>query len=1148
MKLKCNFYAYLTGKDKEINVKRSFLLLFFFLMSVNVLYAQDTKVSVSLEKASIKELFTSIEAQTKYRFSYRDANLVGKGTITLSAKDQSVASLLKSVLPAQKLQYEMNGNKIIITPLQPKQPNNSGKKIKVSGIVKDNTGEPMIGVTVTVDENKGLGVITNLDGAFVLDQVPENAHLQISYIGYQTQELQAKAGQNAVIVMNEDAKALDEVVVVGYGVQKKANLSGAVATVETKQLENRPVLNIGQALQGTVANLNVTTGSGQATSNPSFNIRGTTSLNGGSPLIVIDGVASDAGQLNKMNPNDISAVSVLKDAASCAIYGARAAYGVILVTTKMGKSEKLSVNYNNNFSFRQNTRMPEIITDPYEVCVIRNQMYYPWGTIYNNEQLDYAKRVSEDPSLSPYYLTPEGTYKYFGRTDWVSETFKKASFSTSHSIDISGSTDRLDYYFSGGYNYENGMLKQNADIYNRYNMSSKLKFKISKNWSVSNNTTITTYDYSAPSYLDSSLWWEINRVSPLDMLYNPDGSWTEMGASTLGILQDGGQWKKYETMIRTQFSSRFDIIKDVLFVQGSLAYTTYKNREQYYYSPVEYTDGPDRAPQFIDKTTTTSAHASNGDTKDIYIDLYATFTKTFNEKHNVTAMVGFNQDEYEYYNNSLSRKNLISTSVPGIGLATGDMNVGEGKGSKATRSGFGRVGYVYDSRYILEFNGRYDGTSIFPTNDRFVFSPSASAGWVISGEDFFESLKPAISFLKVRGSYGQLGNQDLKSYYPYLATMGNGKMGAIIDGKQPVYVGTPGLVSGSLTWEKVTTMNLGMDLNLLDNRLSLSGEYYERRTKDMLTGGKTLPGVLGTGVPTANAADLKTRGWELTVGYKDQFKVAGKPLSFSVNFNVADSRSFITKFDNPEGLLGNYYVGYEMGQQWGLTTLGFFTSEEDIKNHADQTPVTSYPGTPPTAPGDLKFADLNKDGKVNSGAWTLADHGDYSLIGNTRSRYTYGLMGNANWNGFDLNVFFQGVGKQDYFPGASDLYFWGVYAQPWTNITKGNYLDHWTEENPNAYFPRMKSYVAYSTEAAEKQTRYKQDASYIRLKNLTFGYTVPKQITQKAGINHLRIFFSGDNLFVVSGLYKHYKMDPETLSGQSYPLQKAYSIGLNVSF
>ncbi len=406
-----------------------------------------------------------------------------------------------------------------------------------------------------------------------------------------------------------------------------------------------------------------------------------------------------------------------------------------------------------------------------------------------------------------------------------------------------------------------------------------------------------------------------------------------------------------------------------------------------------------------------------------------------------------------------------------------------------------------------------------------------------------------ISFLKFRASYGQLGNQDV-GYYPYLATMGNGKISAIIEGKQPVYVGTPGLVSGSLTWEKVKTLNVGADLNFFENRLSFTGEYYVRRTEDMLTHGATLPGVLGTDVPYANAADLKTRGWELTVGYKDRFTVAGKPLNIGVSFNIADSRTFITKFDNPNGNLSDWYEGCEVGEMWGLTTLGFFKDEEDIKNHADQTPVTSYPGTPPTAPGDLKFADLDGDGIINSGAWTLEDHGDYTVIGNSRSRYTYGISLNADWNSFDFSVFLQGVGKKDYYPGASDLYFWGIYNQPWTNITYGNMYDHWSEDNPDGYFPRLKSYVAFQggLEAAATQTKYLQNAAYLRLKNLQLGYTFPKKWVEKIGLSYLRLFFTGDNLAVWSGLYKHYKCDPEGLAGSGYPLQRAYSFGMNVTF
>ena len=1103
------------------------------------------KVTLTMSNVTVKQAMDKLKNTSGYSFVFSTNDINTNKKISIDAKNKDVSNVVGQILQGQNLDFEIQGKNIIVRNVY-KSSNAQEKTVRVKGNVKDITGESITGANVLV-KGTTTGTITDIDGNFMLD-VPKGAILQVSYIGFTNYEVRITDQKTLSITLSEDSEALDEVVVVGYGIQKKANLSGAVSTVQTKQIENRPVLNVGQALQGTVANLNVSVGTGQAISTPSFNIRGYNSINGGSPLVVIDGVSSSASQLNRMNPNDIASISVLKDASSCAIYGAKAAYGVILVTTKTGKNEKLSINYNNNFSFRQNTRMPDVITDPYTVVTMRNLAYYPWGTCYDDKQIEYAKKVSEDPSISPYYVNPDGSYSYYGQTDWVAEAYRKNAFSTNHSVDLSGKTDKVDYYFSAGYNYNRGMLRENTDVYNRYNLNSKINFKIIENWSISNNTTLTSFDYKAPTNLGSSTFWEINRVSPLDVPKNPDGTWTSSGSDPLGLLADGGDWKQYSTLIRTQFNTRLDIIKDVLFLQGSLSYTTNKSRQQWFYSPVPYNNGPDRPVYYRNEVT--SAYADASDDKNLYLDLFGTFHKTFADKHTLTAMVGYNQEEYEYYSHNLSRKDLISTSVPTIGLATGDKDMSEGLGSKATRSAFGRIGYIYDDKYILEFNGRYDGTSIFPKDDRFVFSPSGSAAWVVSKESFFEPLQDVVSFFKLRGSYGQLGNQDLSSYYPYLPIMGTGKLGPIIDGNQPIYVSAPGLVSGSLTWERVTSMNVGADLNLLNNRLSFSGEYYVRRTKDMLTKGPTLPGTLGTSVPTDNAADLKTRGWELTVGYKDQFKVAGKPMNIGANFNIADSRSFITKFENTTGTLYDYYVGYEMGEMWGLTTEGFFTSEQEIKDHADQTPVTSYPGTPPTGPGDLKFADLDGDGIINGGEWTLDDHGDYRIIGNSRPRFLYGLNLNADWNGIDFSVFFQGVGKQNYYPGSGDLYFWGVYNQPWTNITEGNLKDHWSEDNPNGYFPRLKSYVAYQSgiEAAAVQTKYLQNASYLRLKNLSVGYTFPRQWVNKLYLQNLRVFFTGDNLAVWSGLYKYYKCDPEGLGGSGYPLQKSFSFGLNVSF
>lgn len=1132
--------------ERNIHLVR-FISFFMFVFLFQGVCAQQARISLDAKQMPIKQVLKTIESKSVYTFFYNDAEVDVNRKVTIRVSNERIDVILSKILPNCKSVVE--NKKIILVPKAEKQEGTTpaGQKMKkVSGTVTDEKGEALIGVSVSVP-GTSIGLITDLEGKYSIN-IPVGKSLQYSYVGYALQTV--KTGDKALlnIVLMEDSKVLDEVVVVGYGVQKKVNLSGAVSTVSTKTLEDRPVLNMGQALQGAVANLNVSITDGEADDSPSYNIRGTTSINGGSPLVVIDGVVSTGSQLNRMNPTDIASVTVLKDAASSAIYGSRAAFGVILVTTKMGSSEKLTINYNNNFVFRKNVRMPDVITDPYLVASTRNFMAYPWYNIHNEEELAYAKRCSEDPTLSPYFLKPDGSYSYFGRTDWQKETYKDAGFSTIHNVDISGKTERLSYYFSGGYNRQDGMLKLGNDIYNRYNVRSKMEFKLTDWWKFNTNVSLTTSDYDYANAMTRT-YREVYRISPTEMVKNPDGTWTYKSVSTLGALAEGGRATDWNTNTNINLSTKIDVIKNVFFVQGTFAYANTKTRSNWYNLPVTYRKGPELP--VLTHASISDASSSNSDTKHILFDVYGTFQKTVAKKHALSAVVGFNQEEYRYDYAKANRKELISSSLPTINLATGDMAVSQDISTWALRGGFARLGYIFDDKYIVEFNGRYDGTSRFPKNDRFVFNPSVSLGWTVSREKFFEPLKDVISFLKLRGSYGSLGNQDVGAY-AYLATMGSGKISQILEKEQPVYVGAPGLVSGSLTWEKVTTLNVGADVNFFNNRLSMSGEYYVRRTKDMLTAGDELPNTLGTGVPNQNAADLKTQGWELTVSWKDQFQLAGKPFRYDVNFNLADSRAFITKFVNKTGTLsgGAHYVGKELGEIWGVETLGFFTSEEDIKNHADQSWCTSYPGTRPLAPGDLKFYDLNKDGKITDGEWTLDDHGDYKVIGNSRNRYTFGLSANAQWNGFDLSIFAQGVGKKNYYPGVDDLYFWGIFSSPFTNITEGNMYDHWTEENPDAYFPRMKAYVAElgDRECGVVQTRYLQNAAYIRLKNVTIGYTLPKELMDKVGIERLRFFLSGDNLGELSGLYKHYDADPEALGSISYPFQRSYSLGLNLTF
>ncbi|MGN0213541.1 MAG: TonB-dependent receptor [Muribaculaceae bacterium] len=1096
-KNKKSFVTFLTERN---NYFRKFATLLLFLLCFQVSYAQKAHITLNLNQVTVKKALLAIESKCDYTFLYNDAEIDVNRKVTINAKNEELRSVLRKILP--NATWTVNNKRIIITPA-PKGTDSqvdganageSGKAIR--GRVVDTNGEPLVGVSVVVVGNK-TGVITDADGRYRI-AAEKGQQIQFSYVGYTPQRVKVGDKTTIDVTLKEDPKALDEVVVVGYGVQKKVNLSGAVSALDPKVIEDRPVLTTGQALQGAIANLNVTIGSGEADDSPSYNIRGTTSLNGGSPLIIIDGVVSTSDVLNRMNPTDIATISVLKDAASAAIYGSRAAFGVILVTTKQGKSEKLTVTYGNNFVLTTNTRMPDVITDPYIVATTRNTMSYPWYNLYNEEQLAYAKKVSEDPSISPFYVNPDGSYSYFGRTDWVDEAYKEVGFSMIHNVGISGKTDKVSYYFSGSYNRKNGMLNYGNDHYNRYNLRSKIDFKLTDWWTFGTNLSYTNSDYNYANAMTSS-YRAIYRKNPMDVVKNPDGTWTDSSVANIGSIAEGGRATDWRTDMAAQLSTRIDVLKDVLFLQGNFSYSTIKKKSNWYYVPVYYRNGPELP--LLEWNTPSSANSSSSDTKHISVDLYGTFQKKFFDKHFVLATAGFNQEDYRYDYIKATRKELISNSLPTINLATGDMSVSQSITSYAIRGAFFRLNYIFDDKYIFEFNGRYDGTSRFPKNDRFVFNPSGSVAWVASSEKFFEPLRNVVSFLKFRASYGSLGNQDV-SNYAYIATMPSGKISQILDKVQPMYVGAPGLVSGSLTWEKVTTTNFGLDVNFLDNRLTVSADAYVRRTKDMLTKGATLPSVLGTSVPQENAADLKTKGWELTIGWKDRFNLAGKPFDYSVNFNLADSRAWITKYENPTGYLGDYYVGREIGEIWGCETLGFFTSQEDIDNHADQSWSTSYPGTRPLAPGDLKFRDLNGDGKIDDGTWTLDDHGDYRKIGNSRARYTFGINLGASWNGIDFSLFAQGVGKRDYYPGTDDLYFWGIYSQPWTNITYGNYYDRWTEDNPNGYFPRFKSYVAecVDKECGVVQTRYLQNAAYIRLKNLTIGYTLPKPLTLNSAI------------------------------------------------
>jgi TonB-linked SusC/RagA family outer membrane protein len=657
----------------------------------------------------------------------------------------------------------------------------------------------------------------------------------------------------------------------------------------------------------------------------------------------------------------------------------------------------------------------------------------------------------------------------------------------------------------------------------------------------------------------------------LDIPKNPDGTWSQAGANLIGVLAEGGRRNDRTNEVQTSFATQLDLIKDIWRINADVNFRlTNQGRDQNNMG-VQYRTGPNQPLQVTfgerggsGNTVNNVRYYSWEDNYSVY-NIYTNFTKTFAEKHFLNAMVGYNREFMQRYYYEMSKTGMITTTLPEINLSTGDASVANTRNELALEGIFGRLNYVYDNRYIFEASGRYDGSSRFPTGDRYGFFPSASVAWSIVNERFFANLADQlrVTNLKLRGSYGALGNQVLidsngnQLYYPSIPYMSASKMSYILDGTQPMMINQPGVVSPSLTWEKVRTVNFGVDLGLF-NKLDLNFDVYTRYTDDMLTLSKELPGVFGANPPQTNAADLKTNGWELSLAWHDRFLVKNSPLNASVKFMISDSRATITKYDNPTKNFGksggNYYEGRRIGEIWGFKTDGYFKTQEEV-DALNQRDIGTDDVGYVFQVGDIKMKDLDGDNKITFGDNTVDNPGDRRIIGNSSARFPYSFELTADWKGFDVRAFFQGIGKRDWYPGSASIYFWGVYAQPWTNVTKKN-MDYWTEDRPNAYFPRVKAYAAEDAqmELAAAQTKYLQDASYLRMKNLTIGYTLPKLVLKKLQVSSLRFYFSAENLFTISNLDKGIDLDPEIIDryngfdSGTYPMQQSYSFGVNLSF
>lgn len=1030
------------------------------------------------------------------------------------------------------------------------------------GVVKDANGETVIGASVVV-KGTGTGTITDMDGNFSIPNVARGATLEISFIGYQTVTV-TWDGKPLNVVLKEDTHALDEVVVVGFGSQKKVDLTGAVSQVKMDEvLGDRPVINATSALQGAMPGLTIS-GSSSPGQSRSFNIRGDLSINGGSPLVLIDNVEGD---LSALNPDDIESVSVLKDAASAAIYGARAASGVILVTTKRPKSgAKFQFNYSFNQGWENSIGRPEQASlldyiAAYEEAGYSSQYWAGNGQLSKWKELiqQYRAGTLQGVYDNGIYQDADGSVYYLKESD-VQGNALDTGILSNHNISVSGGTENLRFRISGNYSYENGPMVTDKDRYTRKALSAFVSADITK-WYTQEITMY--YTDTKQSALSSNIrdpfatrlisWYPEGympgKILGTDEDYIIDSPRNSYLVSPTSTTRNSIPRIQAKAIIKPL--KNWDIVAEYTFNRKNYKYNNYTGLMKYADVQLAVKTNPMSG---IDTYT-----INTSETKYNALNLYSTYKLDIG-KHNASIMAGFNQESswYGYENTSIDQQAV--PSVPSFGGGTGTKNISEGYGEYAIRGAFARLTYSYDDKYLMTANMRYDGSSKFPKENRFGFFPSISVGWRMGQERFMDWSRKWLDDFKIRASYGSIGNQNI-SPYGYIASMGISQSNIWLDGNDRVSVITvPGLVRANYTWETVTTLDLGFDLNMFNNRLNVVFDWYQRKTKDMLAAGIELPSTVGTSAPLQNVADMKTNGWELAVTWRDQIG----DWNYSIGFNLYDHQSTIDKFNNKSNNLGQYYVGYKMGQTWGYISDGYYSIDDFEPEQAKvgtwvlKDGVTKIQGVTPQ-PGDEKFLDLDGDGVITSGANTLDDPGDRKIIGNTTLRYEYGANMSVGYKGFNLSALLQGVGKRDVFLGGAALYpfagagtdgvFWPLFYNQTDYWRAKSYdpasPDYMVAENPDAELFRIYGQLGNSGSNTRTSDKYMQSGAYLRIKNMTLSYTFPKQWIEKISLDQLRLYVSVENLATFTSLPKGY--DPESLAW-SYPFYRTWSVGATITF
>ena len=1147
-----------------------------------------------MQQVKLGKVLDAITDQTGYSFYYSRPTVNPDEIISLNVKGQPVASVLGLLFKGTKITYRIDGRKVYLTEkVEAKE-----KPIahSVSGKVFDEKGKPFPGATVMIKGSQ-YGVLSSSDGSYTIQARPEDI-IVVSCLGYNEKE--ASVGSKSVLdfTLTEQALMLDDVVVVGYGTQKRSSLSGAVAVVDGKILNARPVVSAANALQGADPSVNITFGTGAPNASTEVNIRGDISINGGSPLILADGVEVS---LKSINPNDIESVSILKDAASAVIYGAKASAGVVLITTKSGKEGKTSINYSGRYAVISNTTDNDYITVGYDHVRIVN-MFQANSSSASRTALDYTdannglqmlyerrKDKVENPDRPWSIADQNGNWMQYGNFDWYNYLFRKHRPQQEHNVSVSGGNDKIKYYASGRYLDQTGIGNNNlTDHYLDYSFRTKLSAKLNKWLTYSNNIS---YDRSKYTWHGSqSMDKLIEKISlscgPEFLPFNADGTIVntcnqnltsinglaqgQMGPITSGLFHNSS----VDGYLNITNEISINLMKG-LTLTGNYTFRNYsgvdKNRT------VDY-DYSFRKDVIIQSSAFNNTYTVGNTNRNSHVfNAFGTYENGW-DKHSFKATFGWQYEDYRSETVNSQKGSLLQDNLDSFSVAAADAltSITDSFSTFATEGYFLRLNYDFDGKYILEACGRADGTSRFKQSGRWGYFPSASAAWRFSKEQFFIPMKSWWSNGKARLSFGSLGNQQVGNY-SYLRTINtNNSQSYTFDGANiSKYATASAPVASDLTWETVSTYDLGLDLGFFNDRLTLESDYYIRDTKNMLTNSVELPSVYGAAEPEANCANLRTRGYEISLRWKNELSIAGHPFNYSIVGSIGDRITKITKFFNPTNSISSNYVGKTLGEIWGYRMDGIFQTDEeaaDYQKKIDSSYLNNgiFLGSSSLGnylqAGDVNVRDLNGDGKITAGKGTLEDHGDREIIGNSLPRYNYSFRVECDWNGIDFSAFFQGIGHQDWYPSSSywSLDFWGPYVWPNTSFISKDFMSKvWTKENTDAYFPVARGYYARSTDNLKgslgfANDRYLQNVGYLRLKNLTVGYTLPQKYTKMIGVERLRLFFTGENLFYLSALKKHCKtIDPELASGSGtntsntgvgYAYPKTISCGIDINF